>query len=103
MFKSSYYKTSIVYLFLCGGKRECVISIHIIFRLYLLVFTSLAWWFVQEKCVKEIVLKAMGQAISKSVAVTEILKVISLALLDVALILSSSVLLFFFFFPSPLL
>ena len=30
---------------------------------------------IQEKCVREIVLKAMGQAISKAVAIAEILKV----------------------------
>jgi DNA-binding protein len=35
-------------------------------------------YFIQEKHTKEIVLKAMGQAISKTVAIAEILKVISL-------------------------
>jgi len=35
-------------------------------------------YFIQEKQAKEIVLKAMGQAISKTVAIAEILKVISL-------------------------
>jgi DNA-binding protein len=35
-------------------------------------------YFIQEKHAKEIVLKAMGQAISKTVAIAEILKVISL-------------------------
>lgn len=42
-------------------------------------------YFIQEKQAKEIVLKAMGQAISKTVAISEILKVISLQ--DVLLLL----------------
>lgn len=42
-------------------------------------------YFIQEKNAKEIVLKAMGQAISKTVAIAEILKVIFLQ--DVLLLL----------------
>lgn len=46
----------------------------------------------QEKRVKEIVLKAMGQAISKTVAITEIIKV-GLSIVTSCLVLLLSVML----------
>jgi DNA-binding protein len=50
---------------------------HVLETIFL-VYAILYLYFIQEKHAKEIVLKAMGQAISKTVAIAEILKVISL-------------------------
>jgi DNA-binding protein len=47
------------------------------------------FWF-QEKSVKDIVLKAMGQAISKTVAISEILKVSVFLLMNFVKYLSSN-------------
>jgi DNA-binding protein len=68
------------------NENEIRITSKGLIRNYISYATSL----LQEKSVKDIVLKAMGQAISKTVAISEILKVSVFLLMNFVKYLSSN-------------